>query len=386
MHQDQRQAAETFIEKVIAPRRAIPHPDDAAVRALAEFARENAELARKQLAAGGIEAKPLDDLAAERSKARAKLVKDVHRRAVEASAAAANRLRDMAPVILPVEPMDTVIDQVTFIRSFAGQGAVLESNIGPSNNWARYRLESTSDLWNGTGRLSFFTLWQNQLSVPAIVMARANLVINAQLSCDGDWSGVAAWVGMSSVASAKVRLMTTVWGMDSSVSSIVQQQDVAEVGVDGGFFGGDSSTPIEFNQVLPATGVVVPADAYVLIEIEVLTDWSANGGASVTLDAESGSHRIDLPQLILTVTPAEPLPPSISLSASVSYTTTPAQITLTWSGASGATVDVYRDGALFTTTANDGLAIVTANPGTYAFHVCNSGSTVCSNDVTVVVN
>ncbi|MES2136570.1 MAG: hypothetical protein V4502_05865 [Pseudomonadota bacterium] len=386
MQQDKLKAAEAFIEKVVAPARAARKPDAKAVRARTELVHEDAEAARKALKASGIDPKALDKLAAERSKGRTKLAEKSHRRAVNASAAAARRLKDLAPVILPIDPVDTVIDQVTFIRSFAGQGAVIASNIGPSDNWAQYRVKSTSDAFDGTGRLSFFTLWQNQLSVPAVLMARANLIINARLSCDAEWSGVASWFGMSSVAHGKVGLRTTVWGMDSSVSSIVQQQDVAEVRVDGGFFGDDSSKSIEFTQLLPASAVVVPAQTYVLIEIEVLTDWSANGGASVTLDAESGSHRVDLPQLVLTVTPTEPLPPSISLSVSVSYATSPATVTLTWSGATTAMVDIYRNGVLFVTTANNGSRSTATNPGTYAFRVCEAGSTaVCSADVSVTV-
>jgi hypothetical protein len=386
LHEDALKKAEAFIDKVIAPRRATASVDRQVVRARADLASKSAELARKELKASGLEPKPLDALAAERSKAGKTLADDMRRRAIDASAAAANRLKRLVPTIIPLEPMQTVIDTVTFIRTFADQGAILESNTGPSENWARYRLQSTSDVWDGTGRLSFFTLWQNQLSVAANMMAQANLVVNANFSCDGDWSGVAAWFGMSSVAHGKVGLRTTVWGMDSSVSSIVHQQDLAEIGVDGGFFGDDSSKSIEFNQLLPATGVVVPKQAYVLIEVEVLTDWSANGGASVTLDAESGSHRVDLPQLVLTVTPTEPIPPSISLSASVDYGTSPATVILTWSGATSSKVDIYRNGTLFVSAPNTGSRSSPTNPGTYVFHVCEAGSTtICSANVTVTV-
>lgn len=385
VHIDARNKAEAFIDSVIAPLRATARLDPKAARARSELANKSVELARAELAAGGLDSQRLDALAAERSKERLKLAEHAHQSAVEASAAAASRLAGMRPIILPIDPLETVIDQVTFIRSFAGQGGVVDSNIGPSDNWARYSLESTEDTWDGTGRLSFFTLWRNQLPVPALVFARANLVVNANFSCNGDWSGVASWFGMSSVASGKVELRTTVWGMDSSVSSIVQQQDLAEIRVDGGFFGDDSSKSIEFNDVLPATGVVVAAQAYSLIEVEVLTDWSANGGASVTLDAESGSHRVDLPQLVLTVTPTETLPPPISLAASVNYETSPARVTFVWSGATGAQVDLYQDAVLNLTTSNVGVRVVSRPIGTYTFRVCEAGTAVCSNDVSVTV-
>lgn len=385
-HTDPRKAAEAFIEKVIVPARTNRPSDSSQKAARTRLAADEKKLAHAELATGGLDPKRLDRFAAEQAKAHGKLADEARKQAIKESAAAANRLKGMVPVIVPLDPMQTTIDTVTFIRTFADQGSLLETNIGPSENWARYRLDSTSDAWSGTGRLSFYTLWQNQLSVDASMMAQANLVINANLSCNGDWAGVASWFGMSSVAHAKVGLRTTVWGMDSSVSSIVQQQDVAEVGVDGGFFGGNNSQSIEFNQLLAATAVIVPKQAYVLIEVEALTDWSANTDASVTLDAESGSFRIDLPQLLLTVTPTEPPPPPITLVATVSYSSTPAVVTLNWSGATTATVDIYRNGVHTGTVANSGSRSTPTNPGTYTYHVCEAGSTtVCSNNVTVTV-
>ena len=277
-------------------------------------------------------------------------------------------------------------DQVTFIRSFADQGVVLESNIGPSENWARYELKSTSDVWTGSGRLSFFILWKNDHDSPTVMTPKPNLIINANLSCSGDWSGVASWFGMSSQASSTVGLRMTVWGMDSSVSSVVyQQDDIAAVSVDGGFFGGDNSTSIEFNQVLTGTGVVVPAQSYALIEVEMLSVWNANSDASVTLDAQSGSHRVDLPQIVLSTDDIEPPPPPISLTAGVDHFTTPPSVMLIWTGATTPLVDIYQDGARIGNTQNDGAWTQKYNPGTYTFRICDQGSTVCSPDVTVTV-
>jgi hypothetical protein len=379
---DPRKAAEVFIDKVVAPRRA-PRSSDAKARAArSRLAHEDMELVKRDLVASGLDPERLDRLAAVRSKGHKKLAEEARRNAVEASAAAAGRLKGLVS-ILPASPMDVTVNQVTFIRSFAGQGSVLESNIEPSNNWARYRMEGHDDVWAGTGRLSFFTLWRNQLTVPASVMARANLAINAHLSCDADWSGVASWFGLGSTARAAVSLRTTVWGMDSSVSSIVNQQDVDETSVDGGFFGDDSSKSIEFSQLLPASAVVVPADTYVLIEVEVLTDWSLNSGASVTFDAESGSHRVDLPQLVLTVLPTEELPP-ISLSASVDTGTSPPTVTLSWTGATTNMVDIYHNGTRLATAPNNGTFMRRFSAGTHVFRVCEAGSgTVCSANVTV---
>jgi subtilisin family serine protease len=60
---------------------------------------------------------------------------------------------------------------------------------------------------------------------------------------------------------------------------------------------------------------------------------------------------------------------------------------LTWSGATQASVDVYRSGIKIATTANSGAYTDNINRngnGSYEYQVCDVGSTSCSNKVTVV--
>lgn len=89
---------------------------------------------------------------------------------------------------------------------------------------------------------------------------------------------------------------------------------------------------------------------------------------------------IHLPEDVLTPTP-------ITLQATVSSTPLVKKVTLTWSGATTSTVDIYRNGANLVTTANDGShedQLVGA--GTYQYRLCNLGSTtVCSANVSAVV-
>ncbi len=62
-------------------------------------------------------------------------------------------------------------------------------------------------------------------------------------------------------------------------------------------------------------------------------------------------------------------------------------VDLSWSGATGATVDVYRDGSLVTTTANDGAYtdnIGTKGGATFTHKVCLAGTSTCSNTATTV--
>ena len=383
--EDQRKTVEDFIEKVVVPRRGAPTEDPKANQARVELHREDLELAKRELAAAGLDHGRLDKLAAERSKGRKKLADEKRKKVIDASAVVADRLRDLAPVIFPADPVETVIDEMNSIRSFIGQGNVVDWNIAPSDNWARYRLESSGG-WDGIGRLSFFALWQNKQNTPTIVTARPNLVVNAHLSCDAEWNGVASWFGMDSEARGTVRARTTVWGMASSVSSIVHDEVLAAASASGGFFGDDSSKTIEFNQTLSASGVAVPAQAFILIEVEILTEWHAHS-ASVELDAEAGSHRVDVPHIVLTEirTPEPPAPPPISLTAGVDHATSPPTVTLIFTGANGAMVDIYQNGVRLGDTENDGVWSFPINPGTHTFRVCEAQSSVCSAEVSVTV-
>ena len=59
---------------------------------------------------------------------------------------------------------------------------------------------------------------------------------------------------------------------------------------------------------------------------------------------------------------------------------------LDWFGATSGNVDVYRDGTLLTTTANDGFYtdnIDKKGGGSYVYQVCEEGTGPCSNASTV---
>jgi hypothetical protein len=63
------------------------------------------------------------------------------------------------------------------------------------------------------------------------------------------------------------------------------------------------------------------------------------------------------------------------------------KVDLSWNGASATMVDVYRDGARLSTTANDGAETDNINrkgSAVYEYRVCAAGTTSCSNASTVV--
>jgi hypothetical protein len=57
-----------------------------------------------------------------------------------------------------------------------------------------------------------------------------------------------------------------------------------------------------------------------------------------------------------------------------------ARVDLTWSGATGSTVDIQRNGVVVTTTPNDGAHtdVLGKVNGTFTYRVCNTGTTSCS--------
>lgn len=76
----------------------------------------------------------------------------------------------------------------------------------------------------------------------------------------------------------------------------------------------------------------------------------------------------------------------IALQASVAAAAGGSSVTLTWSGATTPTVDIYRNGPVIATTANDGNYVEILPAGSYQYRVCNAGSTIaCSIAVTVTV-
>jgi hypothetical protein len=294
-----------FVEKNIAQARPVASSDVEARRARAEANRHDAEFARKELSAGGLDLERLDTLARERAQARRSRADDERRRAIEGSTAVDRWLTGRTPT-LPIDPLSTnvIVDRVTFIRTFADAGVVVDSNIGSLDSWARYKLQPSSDAVTATGlgRLSFFVLWQNPRNQSVVANVGPRVVVNAHLSVDAEWNGVAAWFIGGSEARATVRARTTVWAMwDSSVQAIVSDVILGSAGASGGFFGGDDSTSIAVNQFVPGSGFFVPKNAYVLIEVSLLTEYQLTSG-SVDFDAASGAFKVSVPHLIVTVT------------------------------------------------------------------------------------
>ncbi|MFG0252748.1 MAG: S8 family serine peptidase [Phycisphaerales bacterium JB038] len=111
--------------------------------------------------------------------------------------------------------------------------------------------------------------------------------------------------------------------------------------------------------------------------------YAAEGTYTVTLTVGDGEFTDQTSQA---VTVSEPSPGGITLSASGYKQRGLQKADLAWSGATSTNVDIFRDGSLIATTANDGAytdPIDQRGGGSYTYRVCEAGGGPCSPDVTV---
>jgi hypothetical protein len=290
-------AAEAVIARLEEEAAFFEARDEEAERAEAEAREAQHALARREAAQAGFDVDRLDKLAAEEAAKLRARGEAADARAIAASADMVRRLGTLRPIFIPpADPETELIEQVTFIRSFVRQGTVVDSRTAPLDNFARYKF-SDGGAGSGTGRLSFFTLWKNprnrtsRMSVEVPVQVAARLVADALPNL---------FLGTTSFAHGVVRLQITVIGVsEPGVRAIVADREIGREQVHGGFWGHDHRKTLMFADTLVSSALVLSARALMLIEVSLITEWSADTG-EVRLDAHSGSFGMLIPFLSVT--------------------------------------------------------------------------------------
>jgi PKD repeat protein len=111
--------------------------------------------------------------------------------------------------------------------------------------------------------------------------------------------------------------------------------------------------------------------------------YGSSGSRTVTLTVtDDGGATGSTSQSVTVTAPSS----GITLSALGRKVKGVKNVDLTWSGANSGSVDVFRNNALVTTTANDGThtdAITTKGGGSFTYRICEAGTSTCSNNATV---
>ncbi len=113
--------------------------------------------------------------------------------------------------------------------------------------------------------------------------------------------------------------------------------------------------------------------------------YAAAGTYTVQLTVTDNDGATGTASKVITVSSG--LPGGITLEATARRAKgATAYADLTWQGATGANVDVFRNGAKIKTTPNNDAysdLIGKAVKGTYTYKVCEAGTTICSNEAAV---
>jgi subtilisin family serine protease len=167
--------------------------------------------------------------------------------------------------------------------------------------------------------------------------------------------------------------------------------------------GGGGTAPTAQFSASPTSGVAPVTVQFTDSSTGSPTSWSWNFGDGGSATTQNPSHTYAAGTYTVTLTAANAsgsdsevksnfitvtAPPTgaITLDVRLYKVKGTRNADLTWSGATGTSVVVWRNGSVLTTTQNDGFhtdAIGGKGGGTFTYQVCEAGTTTCSPDVTV---
>ena len=243
-------------------------------------------------------------------------------------------------------------------------------------------------------------------------------------SIDKPASGYEAWDGTSMATPHVSGVAALLWGSNKGLTNADIRNAMNQTALDLGAAGRDNAYGYGLVQAYNAWqylggggGVNQPPTADFTYTTSDLTasftdkstdsdgsivSWSWIFGDGGTSTAQNPSHTYAAAgtyAVSLTVTDNEGATDSVSKNVTVSSSGGGITLTVTgykvrglpkadlqWSGATSTNVDVFRNGALLVTTANDGFYtdnIDQRGGGSYTYQVCEAGTNTCSNQVTI---
>ncbi len=131
--------------------------------------------------------------------------------------------------------------------------------------------------------------------------------------------------------------------------------------------------------VIWPNAVVTNSETFGVIRLTLDT-----GSLSWTFVPEPGGTFTDSGTLTCHDAPPEPPEPPETIDLSYSVNSED-RVRLDWSGANGADVEIYRNGALRKVTENDGVTGDYPGDGVWEYEVCEIDRTACSNHVTATI-
>lgn len=256
----------------------------------------------EEAAKAGIDLKRVEKIHDELEAARRARSMEAEARELEALQARAARRPALRVDRLRAEDANIeTVDTMLFIRSFAGQGAAWDTRLERFDNFARYHLlkENRGGGKNGTGRLGFFALWQNQ-GPGTRIQIDALIELDARMVADNDADGIGChrlYTAVEPYISGTLRLRTTIRSVSSgNIEAVVMDEQLGTVQIeDQSTFGGEDRKSFSFGRLYPSTPVFVPRGEYVLIEVALITEWWGD----VRVDAGSEGLGMRVPALFI---------------------------------------------------------------------------------------
>jgi extracellular elastinolytic metalloproteinase len=143
----------------------------------------------------------------------------------------------------------------------------------------------------------------------------------------------------------------------------------------------------EYEEMRDGILAAIPTQAEDCIVWDAFSQFGVGVGASGTDSCNIlGTCTINITESFAKPAECGGTPAAYTLSVSGQTSGKGPKANLSWAGGSGANVDVYRNSAKVTTTANDGAytdQLAKGTTGTFTYKVCNAGTTTCSNTASI---